>query len=122
MSVMPPITVAVYLIIFVYTVNSFQVSQIQFRFWFKGTISCGWILDKREDSHFLTCSQLCWRNSKCYGIALGPLKENKADNRRDCYVLQTVDLFKQYCTIGDYDEEAVEFYGVSLWFHVLIHC
>lgn len=114
MSIIPTISVAIYFITFICIGSAFQVSQIQFTFMFESKISCGWILDKLENSHFLTCTQKCWRNSECFGIALGRLKENKADNRRDCYLLKKLDVSEQYCTIGDYDEEEVEFYEVSL--------
>lgn len=114
MSTIPPMFSAIYLISFIYRVSSFEVSQIQFKYMFQSKISCGQILDKREDIHFLTCTQLCWRNSECSGIGLGPLKENKADNRRDCYLLKKLDVSEQYCTVGDYDEEEVDFYEVSL--------
>lgn len=98
--------------------NSFEVSQIQYKFLFEGNLKHDWILHKYEDLHFLTCSQKCSRNSECFGIALGHLKENRVDNKRSCYLLKTADESEQYCTVDDCDGEQVEIYEVSLFAQV----
>ena len=100
-------------------INAFGVSQTQYEFLFEGQLKETWILETQENLHFLTCTQMCQKNSECIGVALGPIKENKANNKRTCYLLKYVDTSEQYCTNEDCDADLVQVYEVSLSFHIL---
>ena len=100
-------------------INAFGVSQTQYEFLFEGQLKETWILETQENVHFLTCTQMCQKNSECTAVALGPINENIASNKRKCYLLKYVDTSEQYCINEDCDAEFVQVYEVSLSFHVL---
>ena len=119
MSVIPIVSIFVFLGCFTRELYAFGVSIAQYEFLFEGQLKKSWILERQKNLYFLTCTQKCLRNSACIGIALGPINENENCNKRTCYLLKYVDAPDQYCSKEDCDAEHVEVYEVSLSFHTL---